>query len=124
MNEQERKAYNDHVEQATRNLSVDVLAGLEARRLRRRQHRRTALAGLALATCLVLLLMVVPRESDQVLSGLNDTDTFLTASSTEIANDMLEDFAQEAALDRIVDAPTSRNILITNNDIDDLLKDL
>ncbi len=123
INRRHKDAYEAHLRDATRNLSVDVVAAMHAHAARTRRQRRMVVGGLAVAASIGFAWLVLP-EPDPVPVPSNNLVTGTTSSTETLTEDLLVVLTEEEAVDRIVQAPTQQNILLTSSDVDKLLEGL
>lgn len=124
-----REAYQEHMDRATRNLSVDVVNALQVRRSRRQWFLRVSVAATA-ATAAVVLWMVTPPTRDVVAPTPTPTVTAVAepaipdTDSETLATEYLSEVIDEQAIDRIVEVAEVEPTILTDQDIDALLEEM
>lgn len=124
-----RDAYQEHMDRATRNLSVDVVNALNARQMRRQWFFRISLAT-TVATAAVVMFLVTPPTTEVVKPLPTSTVTTVaepTISETDtetLATEYLSEVIDEQAIDRIAEVAEVEPTILTDKDIDALLEEL
>lgn len=121
-----RDAYRQHMDQATRNLSVDVANAVTRRRQRTTWVSRFSVAAAAVGTAVVIFVMQAPDPMP--LAGPDATvavqPMIAETDASTLASEYLADMTTEQALDRIIESSDVDPTLLTDDDIDALLEEL
>ncbi|RPI70054.1 MAG: hypothetical protein EHM43_00015 [Ignavibacteriae bacterium] len=121
-----RDAYRRYMDQATRNLSVDVVQAVAQRRQRTTWISRFYVAAAAVGTAVVLFVMQVPDPAPVAgpVSTVAVQPSIAETDASTLASEYLADMTTEHALDRIIESSNVEPTLLTDDDIDALLEEL
>lgn len=118
-----RTSFQQHVEQATRNLSVDVHHSLERSNNRTRSRQRIFWTLLGTAGVITSLLLLIPATpTSEQLEVQNNNIGFMKGEVTTEA--FLSDMIDDEFFDHLTVPETQPTLIVTNDDIDNLLEGL
>lgn len=110
------------VDARVRNLSIDVVNALNRRAGHRRQYLRIVLPA-ALAIVLLIVVLLKPTYNSGSLDTESDS-AYDFVPESEVQSALLTAISDDEVVDMIAIEQEPRTIILTDKDIDDLLKDL
>lgn len=117
-----KNIHDDWVDAHTRNLSVDVVTALNRKDRSNRGYLRFALPS-ALALALLIVVILKPSFKSGSLDAHNDS-AYRFISESEVKTALLAEISEDEAVDMIAVEQVPQPIILTDKDIDNLLKDL
>lgn len=119
-----KEAYIKHLEQSTRNLSVDVHTAIQKRTARPRTSR-VVLSVLGLATAVVCVLFFVPWQANEpvVIAGGSSIEVGVQPEAqTEL--DIVDEMIDEASVGHLAVVTDMQSSIVSDEDVDQLLESL
>lgn len=118
-----RDSFKHHIEQATRNLSVEVHDATQLRRRSRSLKKWSA--WLALGVICALILWTDLKPESQSIAENNITSVPSSANTTnEISDELINEFVDDEVVDQLSDLPPQTTHFITSKDVDYLFEGL
>ncbi|MBI2793519.1 MAG: hypothetical protein HYX66_02580 [Ignavibacteria bacterium] len=117
-----KNIHDEWVDVHTKNLSADVVNALNTKERGYREYLRYALPA---ALAVVLLVVVILKPSFKSSSLDTHTDSvYRFVSESEVKKALLAEISDDEAVDMIAVEQNLNPIILTDKDIDNLLKDL
>lgn len=118
-----RESFKHHVEQATRNFSVEVHQATQLRR-RSRSVIPWYVWPVVGAAC-VLIVWVNLKPKHQSIPQQNTTETpLLLSPPIEASSDIINEFVDDEVVEHLADLPPQSTHIVTSKDVDFLFEDL
>lgn len=124
-----REAYQEHMDRATRNLSVEVVDALNKRRKQRLWVVRISVAATATAAAVIMMFVNTPQPVvvepiiEKPVAVVSEPSIIDTDTET-LAAEYLSDVIDEQSIDRIVEVAEVEPTILTDKDIDVLLEEM
>jgi hypothetical protein len=114
--------HDEWVDAHTRNLSVDVVNALNRERRHYRGYLRFTLPAALSLALLIIVILKLSFNSGSLDTGSDFAYSFV--SESEVSTALLAEISEDEAVDMITVDQKLNPIILTDKDIDNLLKDL